>query len=160
MTNHGGIVVEADDSFIVDGKGVHLEGMKHFCPKCKKIVTAISLGKGFVVVGSRTIIIAQQQLAVRDAGSGSGGSVSSTLLANSLSNLLFSDRFLLVDRITGEAFSNIPYKIHREDGRTEEGMTDDEGYTTTIFNRSEAEEIHIEIKYSDFDIDEFLLCNF
>lgn len=38
MTNHGGIVVEADDSFIVDGKGVHLEGMKHFCPKCKRLL--------------------------------------------------------------------------------------------------------------------------
>ena len=35
FTNHGGKIIEGDDSWLVDGKGVHLEGMGHFCPKCK-----------------------------------------------------------------------------------------------------------------------------
>ena len=37
FTNHGGKIIEGDDSWLVDGKGVHLEGMGHFCPKCKKL---------------------------------------------------------------------------------------------------------------------------
>lgn len=84
-TDHGGIVAETDPSFQIEGKPVHLEGMKHFCPKCKKVVSAVSLDKSFLVVGSKTIIMAgdkttcgatflpQQSLVVRDAGSGSGG---------------------------------------------------------------------------------------
>lgn len=88
-TSHGGIVSEAEPTFLVDGKAVHLEGMKHFCPKCRTTVSAISSGKGFLTVGSKTIIMAgdftscgatflpQQNLAVRTNGTGSasnGGS--------------------------------------------------------------------------------------
>lgn len=83
-TDHGGIVVEADASFLVEGKAVHVEGMRHICPKCKKTVSAISSGKGFLTVNSKTIIMAgdkascgatflpQQSIAVRTNGSGSG----------------------------------------------------------------------------------------
>ena len=39
-TTHGGIVIEADNNFIVQGKAAHLNGMKHYCPKCNTIVTA------------------------------------------------------------------------------------------------------------------------
>ena len=67
--------------------------MKHFCPTYKKVVNAISLCRSFLVVGSKTIIMAgdkttcgaiflpQQSLVVRDAGSGSGSghSTSSSL---------------------------------------------------------------------------------
>lgn len=95
-TDHGGIVAETDPSFQIEGKPVHLEGMKHFCPKCKKVVSAVSLGKSFLVVGSKTIIMAgdkttcgatflpQQSLVVRDAGSGSGkgNATSSSFVAN------------------------------------------------------------------------------
>lgn len=34
-TTHGGTVTEANSSFLVDGKVVHLEGMSHYCPLCK-----------------------------------------------------------------------------------------------------------------------------
>ena len=83
-TDHCGIVVEADTSFLVEGKAVHVEGMRHVCPKCKKTVSAISSGKGFLTVNSKTIIMAgdkascgatflpQQSIAVRTNGSGSG----------------------------------------------------------------------------------------
>lgn len=41
FTDHGGQILEGDDSWIVDGKGVHLEGMVHYCPKCKVMSKAI-----------------------------------------------------------------------------------------------------------------------
>lgn len=80
ITDHGGIILEAADTFIVQGKGVHLEGMKHFCPRCGVVSTAIATNKGFFIVGSQTIIVAgdrascgatflkQQDLAVLQSG--------------------------------------------------------------------------------------------
>ena len=37
-TTHGGVVTGVDNTFVVQGKAAHLQGMKHFCPKCKTIV--------------------------------------------------------------------------------------------------------------------------
>ena len=34
-TDHGGIILDATNTFVIDGIGVHLEGMTHYCPKCK-----------------------------------------------------------------------------------------------------------------------------
>lgn len=56
-TDHGGIIIENDPTFIVDGRGVHLEGMTHWCPKCKVVVSAISSGKGFFIVGGKSVIV-------------------------------------------------------------------------------------------------------
>ena len=35
-TTHGGVVTEVLDTFTIDRKKVHLDGMQHFCPLCKK----------------------------------------------------------------------------------------------------------------------------
>ena len=32
-TTHGGVVTEVLDTFTIDGKKVHLDGMQHFCPE-------------------------------------------------------------------------------------------------------------------------------
>lgn len=57
-TSHGGTVSEVSSDLTIMGKGVHLNGMKHFCPLCKKDSTAIVgnptksvMGKGIVVQG-------------------------------------------------------------------------------------------------------------
>ncbi|WP_180176526.1 MULTISPECIES: PAAR domain-containing protein [unclassified Acinetobacter] len=60
-TSHGGIVSECDSSFIINGVAVHLHGMKHYCPKCQTVVSAIAAeqsttvkGRGVVIAGDRT----------------------------------------------------------------------------------------------------------
>ncbi|WP_291352201.1 MULTISPECIES: PAAR domain-containing protein [unclassified Acinetobacter] len=60
-TSHGGIVSECDPSFIINGIAVHLHGMKHYCPKCKTVVSAIAAvqstivkGRGVVIAGDKT----------------------------------------------------------------------------------------------------------
>ena len=60
-TTHGGIVVEGEPSLIMNGIAVHLNGMKHYCPKCKTTVAAIAAdpttqvkGRGVVIVGDKT----------------------------------------------------------------------------------------------------------
>ena len=89
-TDHSGIIVLGDSSFLVESKAVHLDGMTHFCPKCKTTVSAISSGKGFLTVSSKTIIMAgdftscgaiflpQQNLAVRSNGTGNANGRSSS----------------------------------------------------------------------------------
>lgn len=55
-TDHGGVIVLGDSSFLVEGKAVHLEGMTHYCPKCKVTSTAISSNSGFMKVNGKSII--------------------------------------------------------------------------------------------------------
>ena len=86
FTNHGGKIIEGDDSWLVDGKGVHLEGMGHFCPKCKVVSKALATQRGFIQVNGRNPIVAGDtatcgakymkisDLAVRSGGSGSASS--------------------------------------------------------------------------------------
>ncbi|OUY08250.1 PAAR domain-containing protein [Acinetobacter populi] len=60
-TTHGGVVTNCCETFSIEGKKVHLEGMTHYCPKCKTTVTAVSgdssknvNGKGIIVEGDKT----------------------------------------------------------------------------------------------------------
>jgi uncharacterized Zn-binding protein involved in type VI secretion len=55
-TDHGGIIVLGDSSFLVDGKAVHLDGMTHYCPKCKIQSRAIASNQGFMIVGGKSIV--------------------------------------------------------------------------------------------------------
>lgn len=57
MTTHGGIVTECDTTFIINGIAVHLNGMKHFCPKCKTVVSAIASDQTTIVNG-RAVVLA------------------------------------------------------------------------------------------------------
>ena len=56
-TDHGGIIVLGDSSFLVEGKAVHLDGMTHFCPKCKVQSRAIASNQGFMVVGGKRALL-------------------------------------------------------------------------------------------------------
>ena len=60
-TTHGGTVTEVDTTFVIQGKAAHLQGMKHFCPQCKTMVSAIASnshvtihGKAMIVAGDKT----------------------------------------------------------------------------------------------------------
>ncbi|MBP8099225.1 MAG: PAAR domain-containing protein, partial [Acinetobacter sp.] len=44
-------------SFIINGIAVHLNGMKHFCPKCKAMVSAVASDQSTTVKG-RAVIVA------------------------------------------------------------------------------------------------------
>lgn len=55
-TDHGGIIILGDSTFLVDGKAVHLDGMIHFCPKCKTQTKAIASHQGFITVSGRSVV--------------------------------------------------------------------------------------------------------
>lgn len=56
-TSHGGMVTECEPTFLINGITVHLNGMKHYCPKCQTMVTAISSNLSITVKG-RAVVIA------------------------------------------------------------------------------------------------------
>lgn len=56
VTDHGGLINTGDASFLIEGKAVHLDGMTHYCPKCKVQARAITTQQGFMVVANRSII--------------------------------------------------------------------------------------------------------
>ena len=45
---------------------------------------------------------------------------------------LFDAAFILKNKETGEAIANHPYRIKREDGSFEEGITDEHGHTHLV----------------------------
>jgi len=51
MTDHGGIILQGEDSWQVEGKGAHLEGMTHYCPRCKVMSKAIGSERGSKLMG-------------------------------------------------------------------------------------------------------------
>lgn len=56
-TDHGGVVTQVDQTFIIDGNAVHVSGMQHFCPKCRTIVTAIA-GSQSLIINNKAMIVA------------------------------------------------------------------------------------------------------
>lgn len=154
-TDHGGVVVEADSSFLIDGKAVHLEGMKHSCPKCKVTVSAISSGRGFLTVGSKTIIMAgdkascgatflpQRSLVVRTNGSGSGKG--DTASSSFLANKQYSGQYQLINELDGQPYKNIKYNITYDDGSSVEGLTDEQGMTEKLNYRDKPNSITIHL---------------
>ena len=96
MTNHGGIVSECDTTFIINGIAVHLNGMKHFCPKCKTVVSVIASdqttivnGRAAVLAGDKTIcgatFLGNQHLVVAQPKSSSSASSAMSKLNNTQS---------------------------------------------------------------------------
>lgn len=147
-TDHGGIVVEVDNSFIIDGKAIHLEGMKHFCPKCKVMASAISLGKGCVVVGTRTAIMAgdkttcgatffpNQSLAVRESGKDiSGSNTKNSAFTNNNFAKVFDEQIVAIDH-EGNFIPDTAYYIKSKDGQIFKGYTDYEGKTPRIITNT------------------------
>ena len=166
FTDHGGKIIEGDDSWVVDGKGVHLEGMTHYCPKCKVISKAIASENGFMQISGKNPIVAGDSstcgsryikvsdLAVRDRG---GQKNSSAIKVVPLINEdIFSDEFILIDMDSSSVISNMPYKIHRENGNIEKGITDKNGLISSSLKSNRAEKIKIEVINDIFDLDEFL----
>lgn len=156
FTDHGGRILEGDDSWIVEGKGVHLEGMTHYCPKCKVLSKAIATQRGFIQVNGRNIIVAGDtstcgskyikisDLAIRCSGSGSGNTISP--VSNLRDALKFDERIQLVDKEDNEPLSNVSYylKNSKTGDIVDQGITDHNGYTARFYTeKSEDIDIYI-----------------
>ncbi|MDS7944721.1 PAAR domain-containing protein [Acinetobacter sp. V110_1] len=156
VTDHGGIVSTGDSTYLIDGKAAHLEGMTHFCPKCKVTVTALS-SSPLVVINGRSIIVAgdkascgatflpSQSLWVRDQGSSSGS-------GNSKTNDSFVQNtekensviFQFNDLKTGKPLPDFPYELTLPTGEKIQGKTNNAGKTELAVTGVKPEQVKIE----------------
>ena len=151
-TDHGGIISLGDSSFLVEGKAAHLDGMTHFCPKCKIQSRAIASNQGFLIVGGKSIVadgdtsscgsryIKISSMAVMTGGSGSGSSSfnSTSTITNSFSenkDYLY-DELIQLENTNGEPYANVEYLVTFEDGSTLKGITDNTGHTERLTTES------------------------
>ncbi|HAV4975556.1 PAAR domain-containing protein [Acinetobacter baumannii] len=155
-TNHGGIVSTGDSTYLINGKAAHVEGMTHFCPKCKVTVTALS-SSPLVVINGRAIIVAgdkascgatflpSQSLWVRDQGSSSGSGSSSTndsFVQNSEKEN--SVVFQFNDPNTGKPLTDFPYELTLPSGEKIQGKTNRAGKTELAVTGVKPEQVKIE----------------
>ncbi|MDV7571231.1 PAAR domain-containing protein [Acinetobacter baumannii] len=155
-TDHGGIVSTGDSTYLIDGKAAHVEGMTHFCPKCKVMVTALS-SSPLVVINGRAIIVAgdkascgatflpSQSLWVRDQGS-SSGSRSSTTNDNFVQNTEKENSvvFQFNDPKTGKPLTDFPYELTLPSGEKIQGKTNRAGKTELAVTGVKPEQVKIE----------------
>ena len=129
-TDHGGIIYEADDSFIIEG-------------------AAVASNSGFMVVGTRTIVgngdlstcgaryIKNQDLVIRD-----GDTNRHTTASNSNEFLkqknVFDEQIVAIDQ-DGQYLPNIAFYIETAEGEIYQGMTDSEGKTSRVTTNSSGE---------------------
>ncbi|MDH1405886.1 PAAR domain-containing protein [Acinetobacter johnsonii] len=163
-TDHGGIIVLGDSSFLVEGKAVHLDGMTHFCPKCKVQSRAIASNQGFMVVGGKSIVAVgdtsncgSKYLKISDLAVMSSGASSPKIVSNNTNsfvaepNFKYGQKFVLQDELTGEPLANVCYEIYMN-GKIIHGRSDKEGFTKLITSKTEAElEIKIIIEGHEHD---------
>ena len=154
-TTHGGVVTEVLDTFTIDGKKVHLDGMQHFCPLCKKMVFALgtdstktAMGRKIIFEGNRTScgasFIANQSLAFADTGGIALGKEFLTQLILDQPTHEFAERFLLRSQNTDEVIRNGEYEIYKNGYLVLRGHTDEDGMTQLISGMENDEiEIHI-----------------
>ena len=148
ITDHGGIIQEAEDTFVVDGIPVHLEGMSHFCPKCKVTSKAISSENGFLTVKGKNIIAvnvfttcgakftqSNQQRVVRAAGTGRGLSSETAI-----SNFINAETAEIFDEQIATEFKfaeGMPYFIETEHGQIYKGVIDADGKLPRVSTEKE-----------------------
>jgi len=155
-TDHGGIIVLGDSSFIVEGKAVHLDGMTHFCPKCKVQSRAIASNQGFMTVGGKSIVAVgdtstcgSKYLKISDLAVMSNEASSPKTVSSNTNSFVsepkqkYGQRFLLRDELTKEPLASICYEVITQQGIIH-GHTDAFGYTELITSEFE-EEVEIKI---------------
>ncbi|MDS7968082.1 PAAR domain-containing protein [Acinetobacter sp. V117_2] len=156
VTDHGGVVSVGDNSYLVDGKAAHLEGMTHFCPKCKVTVIALS-SSPLVVINGRAIIVAgdkascgasflpSQSLWVRDQGSscssGSSKTNNSFVQNTEKENSVI---FQFNNPKTGKPLPDFPYELTLPTGEKIQGKTNNAGKTELAVTGVKPEQVKIE----------------
>ena len=108
-TTHGGRIEQCADFWQVDGRGIHLEGMTHYCPKCKVMSKALGSERGFIQINGKNPIVdgdlstcGSRYMKISDLAIRERGSRSSHSRAMSISNSSEIKNNSLVDEKTNK----------------------------------------------------------
>nr|WP_174506062.1 PAAR domain-containing protein [Acinetobacter sp. Marseille-Q1620] len=158
-TTGGGVVLEGDSSFLVEGIPIACVGHKASCPLHKIISTIVSGDQYFQVSGRPTAragdslscgckLLPKQSLVVGDNGGSTIKGVGTPYQAQQENyveqNSTFGQKFLIIDELTSEPLVNVCYEVYKNNGLLKHGKTDDKGYTEFIAGE-ENEEIELRI---------------
>ena len=159
-TNHGGVIPYTQQRTPQMGNLFVRAGDGHYCPKCKcwsEVIKShdhvIMDGKAVAYVDDLLTcgakILPQQSHVVGDSqGSNySGGANSSSYLAQGLT--LYSGQYQLVNNSNNQPYSNVKYIVTYADGRTVEGVTDNNGMTEKLESTENSEDIKIQLFEAD-----------
>lgn len=160
-TDHGGTVVAVSSQTFIDGKPVARVGDKVVCPQCKGTFP-IAAGDPTLIIDGQpvarhgdktacgaTLLSGQVRVFVDTAGGGNYGRgltdfrVAEGAARRNLGD--FDEAFILKSELTGKPLANRGYRITRQGGATESGVTDSSGMTHLV--RTDAiETIKIELE--------------
>ena len=153
-TSHGGNVTECDPTFKIDGKNVHLDGMTHYCPKCKKTVSAIASnhtkkvnGKAVVLDGDKTscgaTFIANQSMGFISGGFLSNSNEEEKNQDNHTDGEKYYLQYIIQDK-KGNPIADADCIVFKPSGENELYHTDSEGKISILTDdKSQTYEIHV-----------------
>ena len=159
-TDHGGVIPSTQQRTSQMGNLFVRAGDGHYCSRCKCWSEVIK-SHDHVIMDGRAVayvddlltcgakILAQQSHVVGDSqGSNYSGSAnSSSFLAKGLT--LYSGQYQLVNNANNQPYSNVKYIVTYPDGRTIEGVTDENGMTEKLEKTENAEDIEIKLFEAD-----------
>lgn len=152
-TDHGGWVITASSRTIVMGKVAALADDMTYCPKCKGQFAIKPDGKGakhagraYAYHGDLTECGARLVTSLEPTLSNSSPARQESEQRNdSLSDLAFDDRFVLLDDVTGAPVAFTEYAVERENGSIEHGVTNERGETHLVSHATRPEKVRIYI---------------
>lgn len=162
-TDHGGVIPSTQSRASQMGNAFVRAGDGHFCPKCK-VWSTVQPSHNHVIFDGKPVayvddllscgarIQPQQSHVVGDSqgtnGSNQrGGTHSSSFLAKGLT--LYSGQYQLVNNSNNQPYSNVKYLVTYADGRTIEGMTDENGMTEKLEKTNKSEDVTITLSERD-----------
>lgn len=159
-TTHGGIITAGCETFTSHGKPVHLEGMKHFCPKCKMEVVAIAEGGLVSVFGQRVILDGDKascgavfiahptSLTIQKVDKEHFSDQNLKSLSEGNSEEQYSGHYQLINEATNAPMANVRYVIRHADSKQImiKGITDKDGFTEKLPNHDKSQEVIIELE--------------
>lgn len=153
-TDHGGYVINASSGTVVMGKEAVLVDDMTYCPTCKGQFAVKSDGQGAKHAGRSYAYHGD----LTDCGAhlitslmidGNFGTPQAHQSISGLVDQRFDDRFVLLDKHTGEPIAFTEYAVERENGSIEYGITNERGETHLLSDTTERETIKVYAEISN-----------
>lgn len=159
LTSAGGKVISASSNGSINGVTIALEGDVIFCPACKSEGTIKCIGARIPETWNGKNVALESDLCLCSCPSPPHLVPSQSVRYQTISDtaadsapaagttagtdMMFDDRYVLIDEDTGESLRNTEYALKRPSGKIEFGTTNADGQTHIIATAATAESIDI-----------------
>ena len=160
MTSHGGVIQATQQGISQMGNLFLRAGDGHFCPQCQcwsKIIKShdhiimdgrpVAYVDDLLTCGAKILPKQDHVMGDSQGENYSGNANSSSYLAKGLT--LYSGQYQLVNHSNNQPYSKVKYIVTYADGRTVEGVTDENGITEKLESTENSEDIKIQLFEAD-----------